>query len=70
MTNVWYSMQLWITIVAHLIGVEIYLALTPRESERLRRVSYEKQLEAGYPQPGSAGLTSDRWGDAEPYKPR
>lgn len=54
----------------HIIGVEIYLNLTPRESERLRRVSYEKQLEAGFDNPGSAGLTSDRWGDAEMYTPK
>jgi len=25
-------------------------------------------LEAGYKNPGSAGSTSDRWGDAEPWK--
>lgn len=61
--------QLWICIVVHIIGVEIYLAMTPRESERLRRVSYEKQLEAGFANPGSAGLTSDRWGDAERWTP-
>lgn len=61
--------MLWLSIVMHLVGVEIYLALTPREGERLRRVSYEKQLEAGLKHPGSAGITSDRWGDAESYKP-
>ena len=27
-------------------------------------MSYEEQLEAGYKHPGSAGLTSDRMGDA------
>ncbi|KAL8721906.1 MAG: hypothetical protein Q9225_001502 [Loekoesia sp. 1 TL-2023] len=53
----------------HIIGVKIYLAMTPRESERLRRVSYEKQLEAGFASPGSAGLTSDRWGDADKWTP-
>ncbi|KAL8927714.1 MAG: hypothetical protein Q9208_002129 [Pyrenodesmia sp. 3 TL-2023] len=64
-----FGANLWICIVAHIIGVEIYLGLTPRESERLRRVSYEKQLEAGFSNPGSAGLTSDRWGDAEKWTP-
>lgn len=53
----------------HLVGIEIYLQMTPRESARLRRVSYEKQLEAGMKHPGSAGLTTDRWGDAEKYTP-
>ena len=62
--------QLWIATIVHLIGVEIYLGLTPREAERLRQVSYERQLKAGYKHPGSAGLTSDRWGDAEPWKPK
>ena len=54
-------------IVLHVIGVEIYLSLTPAESERLRVVSYEKQLEAGFKHPGSAGLTVDRWGDSAPW---
>ncbi len=43
--------------------------MTPKESERLRQVSYEKQLEAGFANPGSAGLTADRWGDAERWTP-
>lgn len=61
------GMALWLAILMHLIGVEIYLALTPKESERLRRVSYERQLEAGFKYPGSAGTTIDRWGDAEKW---
>jgi hypothetical protein len=52
-------------IFLHLIGVEIYLRLTPVEQERLRQISYEKQLKTGLKNPGSAGLTVDRWGDAE-----
>jgi hypothetical protein len=43
------------------------LHLTPREAERLRKVSYQRQLEAGMRNPGSAGLTADRLGDAEPW---
>lgn len=38
--------------------------MTPTESARLRTISYERQLEAGLAHPGSAGSTSDRWGDA------
>jgi hypothetical protein len=64
-----FGMALWLAVLIHLVGVEIYLGLTPREGERLRRVSYEKQLEAGFRNPGSAGLTSDRWGDAERWMP-
>ena len=65
-----FGMAMWLAIIIHLVGVEIYLGLTPRESERLRRVSYERQLEAGFSHPGSSGLTSDRWGDAEEWKPK
>ena len=64
-----FGMAMWLAIILHLVGVEIYLGLTPRESERLRRVSYERQLEAGFSHPGSSGLTSDRWGDADEWKP-
>lgn len=51
------------------MGVEVYLALTPAESERLKVVSYEKQLEAGFENPGNAGLTAERWGDASVWAP-
>ena len=60
---------MWLGVFLHTIGAEIYLNLTPAESERLRMVSYERQLEAGYKHPGSAGLTVDRWGDAPAWKP-
>ncbi|TKA61245.1 hypothetical protein B0A49_11963 [Cryomyces minteri] len=64
-----FGMALWLALFLHAFGVEIYLQLTPAESERLRRVSYERQLEAGSKYPGSAGLTVDRWGDAEAWAP-
>ena len=64
-----FGMAMWLAMFIHLVGVEIYLALTPRESERLRHVSYERQMERGFKNPGSAGLTSDRWGDARPWRP-
>ncbi|KAL8706675.1 MAG: hypothetical protein Q9201_000309 [Fulgogasparrea decipioides] len=59
----------WLALFLHGIGIEVYLRLTPRESERLRVVSYERQLEAGFKHPGSAGITADRWGDANAWKP-
>ncbi|KAL8795391.1 MAG: hypothetical protein Q9195_002132 [Heterodermia aff. obscurata] len=64
-----FGMALWMALFLHLVGVEIYLNLTPRESNRLRQVSYERQMEKGLEPFGSAGLTVDRWGDAEPWKP-
>jgi hypothetical protein len=58
----------WIAIFLHTVGVECYLRLTSRESERLRRISYEKQLKAGMKNPGSAGLTAERFGDTEEWQ--
>lgn len=46
------------------------IRLTPRESERLRQVSYERQQEAGLSHAGSSGLTADRFGDSEPWRPK
>ncbi|KAI4091723.1 MAG: hypothetical protein L6R37_007690 [Teloschistes peruensis] len=64
-----FGMAMWMALFIHAVGVEIYLGLTPREGNRLRQVSYERQMERGFSHPGSTGLTSDRWGDAEPWKP-
>ncbi len=58
----------WLALALHAVGVEIYLQLTPRESERLRGVSYQRQLEAGFSHTGSSGITADRWGDADTWK--
>ncbi|KAM5453516.1 hypothetical protein MaudCBS49596_002719 [Microsporum audouinii] len=51
----------------HFVGIELYLRLTPREHERLRNVSYERQLAAKYKNPGSAGLVVQKIGDADPW---
>lgn len=64
-----FGVGVWMAIILHLVGVEIYLALTPAEAHRLRKVSYERQLEAGYENPGRAGLTVDRFGDSEKWSP-
>ncbi|EXJ73472.1 uncharacterized protein A1O5_03233 [Cladophialophora psammophila CBS 110553] len=64
-----FGMSVWLCLAIHAIGVETYLKLTPAESERLRLVSYEKQLEAGFKHPGRAGLTVDRFGDAVAWEP-
>jgi NADH:ubiquinone oxidoreductase subunit 6 (subunit J) len=67
--NVVFGMALWLSMAMHAFGVEVYLHLTPREAQRLRQVSYQRQLEAGMRNPGSAGLTADRLGDAEKWVP-
>ncbi|KAL8868833.1 MAG: hypothetical protein Q9174_004724 [Haloplaca sp. 1 TL-2023] len=67
--GVCFGTAVWLGLVMHGIGVEVYLALLPKEGERLRKVSYQKQLKAGYRNPGSAGLTSDRLGDADVWQP-
>jgi hypothetical protein len=64
-----FAASCWLGLTIHAVGVEIYLRFTPAEAERLRRVSYERQLKRGFDHPGSAGLTAERFGDAEPWKP-
>jgi hypothetical protein len=64
-----FGMAIWLAFFLHGVGVEIYLALTPREAQRLRMVSYERQLEAGMSNAGSAGLVADRIGDAQRWQP-
>ncbi|KAL6722245.1 hypothetical protein ACLMJK_001352 [Lecanora helva] len=59
----------WLATTLHAIGVEIYLHLTPRETERLRKLSYERQLERGMRNPGDAGLTAQRLGDTDAWHP-
>lgn len=55
----------WLAIVIHVVLLELYLALTPAESARLRMVSYDRQVKAGFKHPAKgAGLTATRLGDA------
>jgi uncharacterized membrane protein len=67
--NVGFGMALWLALAMHAIGVEVYLHLTPKESERLREVSYQKQMEKGMKNPGSAGLVPEKVGDMDPWMP-
>ncbi|KAK5631048.1 hypothetical protein RRF57_006763 [Xylaria bambusicola] len=60
----------WLALVLHVFGAECYLRLTPAEHDRLRNVSYQRQLEAGMKNPGMAGLTADRLGDAPRWTPK
>jgi hypothetical protein len=59
----------WLALAIHVFAVEVYLRLTPAEGERLRRISYQRQLEAGMRNPGNEGLTAQRLGDAEAWDP-
>lgn len=61
------GMASWVSLVLHVVGVEIYLALTPREATRLRMESYKRQRAAGYENPGSEGLVAEKFGDADPW---
>jgi len=65
----YFGMSGWIAFVLHAPAVEVYLKLTPREGQRLRQVSYERQMERGMKHAGSAGLTVDRLGDSDPWVP-
>ncbi|EEQ33259.1 hypothetical protein McanMca71_006512 [Microsporum canis] len=66
--NLSFGTAIWISFMLHALGVEIYLRLTPKEAERLRQISYERQLAAGFKNPGSAGLVVEKLGDADPWK--
>ncbi|KAJ4415409.1 hypothetical protein N0V82_007348 [Gnomoniopsis sp. IMI 355080] len=59
----------FLALILHILGAELYLHLTPAESDRLRQASYHKQLAAGMRHPGRAGLTVDRVGDASRWSP-
>ena len=62
-----FGAALWLSIVIHMIGVEMYLNLTPREATRLRMESFKRQRAAGYENPGSEGLVPEKFGDADPW---
>ncbi|KAL8387029.1 hypothetical protein RB595_010209 [Gaeumannomyces hyphopodioides] len=64
-----FGAAIWLAVGIHMIGVEIYLRLTPAEAERLRKISYQRQIEAGMKNPGSAGLTADSLGDSAKWTP-
>ena len=61
---------MWTTIVPMSKANSLQLHLTPAEAERLRNVSYQRQLEAGMKHPGRAGLTADRIGDSPQWVPQ
>ncbi|EQK98980.1 hypothetical protein OCS_05312 [Ophiocordyceps sinensis CO18] len=68
--NATFGPSAFLALFLHTLGAELYLRLTPAEADRLRRVSYQRQLEAGMKNPGNGGLTVQRFGDAEPWFPK
>ena len=62
-----FGMSLWLAFFMHAVGVEMYLRLTPKEGERLREVSYQRQMERGMRNPGSAGLVPEKIGDMDAW---
>ncbi|KAI0871402.1 hypothetical protein GGS24DRAFT_60549 [Hypoxylon argillaceum] len=68
--NIIFGPASWVALIIHMIGTELYLRLTPAEHERLRNVSYHRQLKAGMKNPGSAGWTADWLGDANKWVPK
>ncbi|KAF7970158.1 hypothetical protein HWV62_24860 [Athelia sp. TMB] len=64
-----FPMAMWLALFMHMVGVELYIMLPPREHERLRRVSYERQMARGYLNPGSAGLVPEMIGDMDKWAP-
>ncbi|KAK4667874.1 uncharacterized protein QC764_703920 [Podospora pseudoanserina] len=76
--NMIFGAAFWLAFALHAAGVEIYVSsfvvqqlhLTPAEADRLRNVSYQKQLEAGMKKPGRTGLTADKLGDAPRWIPK
>ncbi|KAI1178460.1 hypothetical protein F4777DRAFT_575994 [Nemania sp. FL0916] len=67
--NLSFGPAAWLALFIHAFAAELYLRLTPAESDRLRNISYKRQLDAGMKNPGSAGLTIDRFGDANKWTP-
>lgn len=62
-----FTMSGWLATTVHIFLTELYLWLTPAESYRLRKVSYEMQVAKGLRQKGhhmDAGIGSTRFGDS------
>ncbi|KAH8901210.1 hypothetical protein GQ53DRAFT_707487 [Thozetella sp. PMI_491] len=45
--NMIFGASMWLGLSLHAFGVELYLYLTPAETERLRQISFQRQLAAG-----------------------
>ncbi|KAJ5968388.1 hypothetical protein N7501_004636 [Penicillium viridicatum] len=63
-------MAMWLALVMYTVGIELYLRLTTKEAERLRNVSYKRQLAAGMKNPGSTGLVPEKLGAMDLWEPQ
>lgn len=63
--NVTFGPAAWLALVIHCVAVEVYLNMTAEEGERLRRLSYQRQVEAGIAKNGDGsqgkGSDADYW---------
>lgn len=55
-----FPMGAWLAWLLHVVGTEIYLKLTPAEAERLRQISYIRQVSFGSIQADIADIFSSR----------
>lgn len=69
MVNITFGPSGIVAFFLHAVGIEMYLHLTPAEHDRLKQVSYEKQVARGWRRPGNTGLTAEVLGDAKPWTP-
>lgn len=67
--NASFAASILVAFAVHAWGIELYLALTAAEGDRLKQVSYEKQLQRGWKRPGDAGLTPHKFGDLPAWQP-
>ncbi|KAI1821982.1 hypothetical protein F4861DRAFT_516635 [Xylaria intraflava] len=68
--NLAFGTAVWVSLLLHMVGVELYLHLTSAEHERLRNLSYRRQLKKGMENPGSAGWIVDPFGDEAKWTPK
>jgi len=55
-----FGMAGMLALVIHSVAVEMYLSLTPAESERLRKISYARRLELGLEKADKSGAEDGR----------
>ncbi|KAI1115914.1 hypothetical protein F5Y14DRAFT_107844 [Nemania sp. NC0429] len=68
--NVCFGPSAWLATAIHAFAAELYLGATTAEQDRLKNVSYQRQLKAGMKNPGDAGVTAERFGDAKKWTPK
>lgn len=67
--DVVFPMALWLALFMHVVRVELYSMLMPKGHECLWKVSWQRQMERGYRNPGSAGLVPEMVSDMDDWAP-